>query len=166
MMLAIEPFRHGREYEVRLDWLFANVDPWDFPSCWDCDMHADLDTEGECIEYVFDSLPRLVQWTYLLDYKRLDEQYPDVKLSLQLFGFVKPLTLRVRRNGSIETMGDGHHRLAAAEELGIPTVRIRAASSTSRRDAVADDSGSESSEGWNIEQAIKEGVYCARVEGA
>lgn len=62
----------------------------------------------------------------LLEEKREDEHYPDVVESIRTQGFMRPLTARVNPatlHGY--TFGDGHHRLAAAIDLGYTHVPLQ-----------------------------------------
>jgi hypothetical protein len=61
-------------------------------------------------------------WDDMLSCKRGDHYYNDVKASIERWGFVRPLTAHTM-NGELQ-FGDGHHRLAAAIELGMTTVPV------------------------------------------
>lgn len=63
-------------------------------------------------------------WEGTLHWKRSDFWYRDVVASLREHGFTRPLTCRRDRDGAIRFC-DGHHRLAAAIELGYKTVPIK-----------------------------------------
>lgn len=62
-------------------------------------------------------------WSLCLDEKRGDDHYPDVVESIETHGFVRPLTA-TEKDGRL-TLGDGHHRLAAAIELGMTSVPVQ-----------------------------------------
>jgi hypothetical protein len=55
-------------------------------------------------------------WGSLLEYKRADLNYADVRDSIRDRGWFRPVC--VQFDGTIWEFGDGHHRLAAAVELG------------------------------------------------
>lgn len=74
-------------------------------------------------------------WEDLLEQKRMDSHYEDVKASIERWGFVRPLTSYVSR-GMLQ-FGDGHHRLAAAIELGMSTVPVEVHTHA----MIAEDSG-------------------------
>ena len=176
-MRELEPFRVGRIYEVNVQWLLENIEPWDQPECWYCDWgdrapeedEADVDHErfGEyCGERKnFREFTPREQWELLLRQKREDEQYRDIVWSLERLGFVRNVTFQVRDDGSVERMGDGHHRIAAALELGIPTVPFRAAPAqdalwSRRYEVVSSDSGSSFYYEWDLENEYMEVLGC------
>lgn len=67
----------------------------------------------------------------LLEEKRQDEQYSDIVASIRAYGFVRPLTARVNTDTIHGYMfGDGHHRLAAAIDLGYTHVPLQIVDST------------------------------------
>lgn len=77
-------------------------------------------------------------WRQVLDSKRDDEGYDKTLDSIREHGFLRPLTADV--NASSEpgyTFGDGHHRLAAAIDLGFTHVPLEAYTDYN----IADDSG-------------------------
>lgn len=89
-------------------------------------------------------------WDWLLDDKRNDNYYPDVVRSLKEHGFKRPLTCSIDDyDPSDYQFGDGHHRLAAAIDLGLTHVPLEAYPSGSW--GVSDDSGS-----WYYDQDIPE----------
>lgn len=63
-------------------------------------------------------------WECLLEEKRMDNHYYDVVDSLAEQGFVRPLTCRISKDDGSLTFIDGHHRLAAALELGMEFVPV------------------------------------------
>lgn len=65
-------------------------------------------------------------WEETLGYKREDFNYEDVKASIDEFGFLRPLTCAIEMDGEDYSFGDGHHRLAAAIDLGLTHVPIEA----------------------------------------
>lgn len=75
-------------------------------------------------------------WRALLHRKRMDENYSDVKDSIARWGFVRPVTVAIEVGNKIE-YGDGHHRLAAAIELGFTHVPVEAYDGYN----ISDDSG-------------------------
>lgn len=89
-------------------------------------------------------------WERLLSEKRQDRQYPDVVESIRKNGFVRPLTHYYEEQwdyndkqeytmlGTHSKFGDGHHRLAAAIDLGYAAIPVMHRESS----AIADDSGS------------------------
>ncbi|AVR57207.1 ParB-like nuclease domain protein [Microbacterium phage Kieran] len=121
-MLAIEPPRLGRTYH----WLIADlmsrrsgdVNRWTDGSSWPD------------------------RWARKLRYKRRDEHYPDVVESIRENGFVRPLDATTHFYNDDDTAGmvrlaDGHHRFAAAIDLGYEAVPVL----VSERSTVAPDSG-------------------------
>ncbi|QOP64875.1 ParB-like nuclease domain protein [Microbacterium phage Avocadoman] len=75
-------------------------------------------------------------WDELLREKRADRHYPDVVKSIREYGFLRPLNASI---GDGELMlSDGHHRIAAAIDLGLECVPVYVAAFH----VIADDSGS------------------------
>lgn len=68
-----------------------------------------------------------LSWDDLLNEKRSDYSYPDVVDSLREFGFIRPVTIDIRDDTVAWQYGDGHHRLAAAIDLGWHHVVVQAA---------------------------------------
>lgn len=100
---------------------------------------------ADAINKYYDSLSRIKMelfgtsdtFRYMLDYKREDECYEDVLMSLKEHGFVRPVTALPDPGAKYGfKYGDGHHRLAAAIDLGYTHVPIMLA-----RDLIAADSG-------------------------
>jgi hypothetical protein len=63
---------------------------------------------------------------YVVERKRYDRSYEKTKKAIAKRGFLEPLVIAT--NYSEKTHGNGHHRLAAAIELGykyIPYVKLR-----------------------------------------
>lgn len=77
---------------------------------------------GNCWNEGVESIGRTA-WDTVLERKRNDSHYEDVVESLKTRGFVRPLTGQA--NSFERKFGDGHHRLAAAIELGMSHVPIR-----------------------------------------
>lgn len=87
------------------------------------------------------------KWDRLLEDKRADSHYEDVRLSIEERGFVRPLTALIREGGQDFSFGDGHHRLAAAIDLGLTMVPLEAFNEDGPGyfgGAIANDSGD-----WN-----------------
>lgn len=87
------------------------------------------------------------KWDRLLEDKRADSHYEDVRLSIEERGFVRPLTALIREGGQDFSFGDGHHRLAAAIDLGLTMVPLEAFNADGPGyfgGAIANDSGD-----WN-----------------
>ena len=63
-----------------------------------------------------------VSWDAMLESKRQDSHYPDVVESLRQDGFIRPLTADVRAHEL--RLSDGHHRIAAAIDLGMEAVPV------------------------------------------
>ena len=61
-------------------------------------------------------------WDYMLDEKREDSHYPDVLASIREHGFIRPLNADLGK-GYLQ-LSDGHHRIAAAVDLGIECVPV------------------------------------------
>lgn len=96
-------------------------------------------------------------WDSTLEDKRDDRNYRDIVTSIERWGFVRPLTAYIKQLGDKEELrfGDGHHRLAAAIELGMTTVPVEVFSGWK----IATDSGS-----WNLSKGIdaaREVTYCS-----
>lgn len=81
-------------------------------------------------------------WDEVFRDKRRDYNYGQVHDSIREHGFKRPLTVIIDDEGNIDRFGDGHHRLAAAVELGYTRVPVMAFDDEWR--AVSEDSGS-----WN-----------------
>lgn len=65
-------------------------------------------------------------WDWLLDAKRDDHYYSDILASIEEFGFLRPMTCAIEMDGEDYSFGDGHHRLAAAIDLGLTHVPLEA----------------------------------------
>jgi hypothetical protein len=77
------------------------------------------------VSFDWDTLSR-GSWFEFLRGIRDDGQYSDVKTSVERFGFRKPLIYAISDEG-VYIHGDGHHRFAAALDLGyevIPYLRV------------------------------------------
>lgn len=55
--------------------------------------------------------------------KRRDSGYEELLDSIREVGILVPVSVDRRRDGTFE-VSNGHHRLAAAQELGFPTVLV------------------------------------------
>lgn len=86
-----------------------------------------------------------------MSWKRHDAHYPDVVRSIKELGFVRPLTCYDGKYDEPYTMGDGHHRLAAAIDLGLTKVLIQYSGDGLK---ISDDSGS-----WEYGNDIPEPEY-------
>lgn len=101
--------------------------------------------DGAQPQSLYDHLPWEEQrwvdpWITLLSKKRKDRQYPAVYASIQAYGWVRPLTVQWDDYDSDIIFGDGHHRLAAAIELGYTHVPVEL-TGNSWFDCVSLDSG-------------------------
>lgn len=115
-LCPIEEILHGPSID--------QADP-DLSDEWDYDQ-----------EYDYGPAP----WSVVLDHKRDDEYYPDVVESLREFGFIRPVTIEISSDRDNRFVyGDGHHRLAAAIDLGWHHVLVQVAGT--RVSAIAVDSG-------------------------
>lgn len=77
-------------------------------------------------------------WKRLLSNKRRDYCYDSVLTSLSEYGFVRPVTVSIDAWDNTDyEYGDGHHRLAAAIDLGFTHVPVEAYSGYN----ISDDSG-------------------------
>lgn len=147
-MLALEPLRAEREYELNINWVLNNTVPWDEADCWsgyDCEYVQENSLDPEDLT----DAPNHLLWGHVLYHKMEDGQYPFIVESLERWGFRFPLTIQLSPEGGTHTWGDGHHRLAAAIELGLPTVSVKAwPRFTARANLVRADSGEDSPEYW------------------
>lgn len=75
------------------------------------------------------------EWIQMLDEKRGDSHYEDILWSIKKHGFARPLTA-FTKHGELR-FGDGHHRLAAAIDLGMTEVPVL----VSRHWHISQDSG-------------------------
>lgn len=87
-------------------------------------------------------------WQELLADKRSDSHYPDVVQSIRENGWVRPVTVQIEDeqadiDGNVVPAGfrygDGHHRLAAAIDLGFTHIPVEAVSSMN--ECISADSG-------------------------
>lgn len=62
-------------------------------------------------------------WGTLLEYKREDPNYEDVRDSIRDRGWARPVCAQF--DGTRYVFGDGHHRLAAAVELGLTHIPVQ-----------------------------------------
>lgn len=94
------------------------------------------DKDGdEWAECDWEDVPHEERWETLLSMKRADENYEDILEEISENGFSKPLTA-YKRDGVL-ILCDGHHRLAAAIDLGLETVPVHVFNTVT----IADDSG-------------------------
>lgn len=65
-------------------------------------------------------------WSEKLAMKRNHGHYEDLKQSLVANGFIRPVTVRTNQYSGNEDLmyGDGHHRLAAAIDLGMTHIPV------------------------------------------
>ncbi|AVR56792.1 ParB-like nuclease domain protein [Microbacterium phage Elva] len=94
-MLELEPIRVGRVYH----WAVEQV-----------------------MERRSTDFGRYGSWDYMLDVKREDSHYPDVLASIREHGFIRPLNADLDK-GYLQ-LSDGHHRIAAAVDLGMECVPV------------------------------------------
>lgn len=100
------------------------------------------------------------KWESVLAGKRMDPWYREVLESVRLRGFTRPLTCWLPEDECCEwcpaagqmCFGDGHHRLAAAIDLGLTHVPLQW---RPKGKVIAFDSG-EGSNGWNLEGQYEE----------
>lgn len=86
---------------------------------------------GDLEWYVYETddagIPRsniAARWEWVLNTKREDEHYEDLKDTLSKKGFTRPLTASYKHFDGGQHLGDGHHRLAAAIDLGFTHVPV------------------------------------------
>ncbi|QUE26089.1 ParB-like nuclease domain protein [Microbacterium phage SanaSana] len=108
-MLELEPIRVGRVYH----WAIAQV------------MERRSTDSG-----------LYMSWDEMLDSKREDWHYPEVLASIRFHGFIRPLNADLGRG--YLALSDGHHRVAAAIDLGMECVPVFVTSHA----VIAGDSGS------------------------
>lgn len=101
----------------------------------DLDERDDSERCGWCVH----DERRRDAWATLLDEKRHDWQYDHVVDSLRDRGFLRPNTFFVNEKGR-KVHGDGHHRLAAAIDLGVTHLPYELRQGYG--DCIAGDSGS------------------------
>lgn len=80
------------------------------------------------------------RWRWVLNTKREDDHYKDVLDALKKKGFSRPLTVEYKRHSGGQQLSDGHHRLAAAIDLGFTHVPVYGC--RKYEDAISNDSGS------------------------
>lgn len=91
----------------------------DFRSYIDDHLCADVGCgDDDCVASSID-----LAWDEILEMKRDDAHYEHVVESIHVHGFTVPLTAQVNDAGEV-CLGDGHHRLAAAIQLGFTTVPV------------------------------------------
>ena len=83
----------------------------------------------------------LRRWDDVLTEKRDDMHYEGVVESLRSNGWVRPVTVQWEEDEECLKYGDGHHRLAAAIDLGMTHIPVQLAG-PAWADCVSDDSGS------------------------
>jgi hypothetical protein len=151
-MLAIEPLRVGRVYWFQPEYVLNNFAPWDYPECHDCGAHVGEDDCPEDIPGdVWHNMTTHQQWRVIGFGKRWDSQYDDICTSLQRFGWLRYPTLRYSpEEGGVVSMGDGHHRVLAALDIGLCRVPMEPKPAREYRSVVSNDSGSESAFDWDV----------------
>ena len=151
-MLAIEPLRVGQVYWFQPEYVLANFEPWDYPECDDCYAHAgEEECPGDIPRDLWDIMTTAQKWTTVGFGKRWDPQYEDICLSLQRFGWLRYPTLRFAyTKGGVVSMGDGHHRVLAAFDIGLPLVPMVPKPADEYRSVVSNDSGSEGAFDWDV----------------
>ena len=87
----------------------------------------------------FEDLSTAELWDFVLEHKRNDHWYDDLKHVITTEGFdpSKPFTARPQLHGEL-IFGDGHHRLAIAIDMGLECIPVTVKISG----WCADDSGS------------------------
>lgn len=122
-MLAIEPPRVGRTYHWLVEDLMSR-------------------RSGDVTRYTRgETWPE--RWEDKLQWKREDHHYPDVVESIREHGFIRPLdaarhfTHETDETAGMVRLADGHHRFAAALDLGYEAVPVF----VSEYSTVAPDSG-------------------------
>lgn len=107
----------------------------DYPDCEHDDAIRDMDLDET--------------WEYMMELKTSDAHYEDLKTVIDTEGFTKPLTAFIRCDASTDykpelVLGDGHHRLFIARELGMTCVPVKVYENTH----IEEDSGD-----WSIPYA-------------
>lgn len=125
-MLAIEPIRVDRVYH----WALSQVQ------------------ERESTDSTWYN-----SWADMLAKKRNDGHYPDIVTSLKVHGFIRPLNADVHR-GHL-ALSDGHHRVAAALDLGMECVPVY----VTDHPIISDDSGY-----WRLGRPISEAAGYGRID--
>ena len=112
-MLAIEPIRPGNVIHWHVEDIMRHesIDMECYTGCFYADDKV-LEPEDEGF------------FPALLNRKRQHYHYGDVVESLRSVGFVRPVTAYYDDYTGYLVFGDGHHRLAAAIDLGLSTVPV------------------------------------------
>jgi hypothetical protein len=80
------------------------------------------------------------KWNYMLEGLRMDDRYEHVYEGIKEAGFVVPLAAKLVRDDIV--IFDGHHRVAAALDLGYASVPVYVAGKTGHwSDLISADSG-------------------------
>jgi hypothetical protein len=118
-----------------------------FVKCSYCGTVFSETEEGSCYcdadedeyEYKEPSLPEI--WDAILDIKRQDNHYEDLKEYIREVGFTQPVRVRKMKAGYF--LIDGHHRIAVAIDLGISCIPVKVfPDEVPVYSCLADDSGS------------------------
>lgn len=130
---------------LKIEWILDNVMPEEPGYCEECDLQV----AEHCIDQ-YDSAVVAKEyrkaWEVVLNHKRLDGQYEYVVESLRMFGQLEPSGY-YRGDAGGYYHGDGHHRLAAAIDLGWTEMEYAEVGVCDFRD----DSGAGHPDEWTIE---------------
>lgn len=109
-MLEIETFIVGRVYMMAVEDLLR---------------HASGDLSHYYGEYEPGSAEYMARFERMLDSKRRDYDYQKIVDSIKEFGYVVSLNMYWDKRYKRFVLSDGHHRLAAAIDLGITVVPVK-----------------------------------------
>lgn len=82
-------------------------------------------------------------WEFVLDLKREDDHFEELKSYIEEVGFIRPCTALADVQSDGDTLlqfCDGHHRLAIALDMGLKTITVEVMATM--RSGIAEDSGS------------------------
>lgn len=123
----------GTLFSVEVDW-------------YPCGCHEEPETEAESywdnFEDYYPKASIAESWEFVLDLKREDDHFEELKSYIEEVGFIRPCTASAERWGDdyLLRFCDGHHRLAIALDMGLKTITVEVMATM--RSGIAEDSGS------------------------
>lgn len=138
---------HPSMFEVCQKCGATNYDDWGWVLNGEPVLDEGLDNlDHKCWEHAKEGENLTQAWDRMLLIKRDDYHYTDVLDSIRDRGFLRPLSAWPNTYDEQLQFGDGHHRLAAAIDLGMKTVPVKVYD----RMVIARDSGS-----WDYDSPIE-----------